>query len=296
MKKQEITAGLRTIGIKPGDLVMAHSSFKSLGPVDGGVDAVIDGLLDAVGPQGHILMPALTSTYTSNNGGLYFHPAKTPSRVGFLTDSFRARPGTARSEHPTHSLSCRGPRAAELMSGHHYKDGSTFHLNSPYAKMVQAGVKILFLGVIPSCNTTYHAIEDWLDWPYSSVSWARVEEDDGAKKTVKVTRAPLGPRGFYSRNDRIHPTMEAEGAITKGTIGPCAVQIMDSHKMVRICLKLELREPGLFLHPEGSPDRFSNYWRPILKDFKSAAVKQAREILARGLGGPGTTVDQLTGS
>ncbi|HTL52155.1 MAG TPA: AAC(3) family N-acetyltransferase [Planctomycetota bacterium] len=296
LHKQEITAGIRALGIKPGDTLMAHSSLKSFGEVDGGVDAVIDGILDAVGPNGHVLMPALSATYTSNQGGLYFHRAKTPSRVGYLTEAFRARPGTARSEHPTHSLSCRGPRAAELTSQHHWKDGSTFHLDSPYAKMVQAGAKIAFFGVIPSCNTTYHAIEDWLEWPYSSVSWARLEEDDGTKKTVKVTRAPLGPRGFYSRNDRIHPRMEAEGAITKGVIGPCAAQVLDAQMMVRLCLKWELAEPGLFLHAEGTPDRFSNYWRPILKGMKSATLEKARLILARGLGGKGTTVDKLTGS
>lgn len=296
LTQQAITAGFQALGIRAGDLVMAHSSLKSFGPVDGGADAVIDGLMGAVGANGHVIMPALSSTYTGNPGDLWFNAKTTPSRVGYLTEAFRARPGTVRSEHPTHSLSCRGPRAAELMAHHHYKDGSTFHLQSPYATMVKAGVKIVFMGVIPTCNTTYHAIEDWLAWPYTSLSWARVEESDGTRQLVEVTRAPLGPRGFYSRNDRIHPTMEAAGALTKGSIGPCAIQILESHTMVRVCLREELREPGLFLHQEQHGDRFSHYWRPILKDYQTAARDRVREVLALGLGGIGTTIDALTGS
>ncbi|MGH7143023.1 MAG: aminoglycoside N(3)-acetyltransferase [Planctomycetota bacterium] len=295
LNQLSIADGFRALGLRAGDTVIAHSSLKSFGPVDGEADAVIDGLLDALGPDGHVAMPALSWTYSDNPGDLWFDPPTTPSRVGFLTETFRARPGTVRSEHPTHSLSCRGPRAAELMAGHRAEDGSTFHLDSPYAKLVKAGAKIIFLGVLPSCNTTYHAIEDWLDWPYSSLAWARVQTPTG-RRLVKVTKAPLGPRGFYSRNDRLHPTMETEGAVSRGQIGPCAIQVIDSQRMVRVCLKLELREPGLFLHPEASGDRFSNYWRPILKGNRSAALERARDVLARGLGGPGIAIDDLTGN
>ena len=43
----DVTAGARAVGIVPGDTVMFHSSLSSMGAVEGGADAVIDGLLDA---------------------------------------------------------------------------------------------------------------------------------------------------------------------------------------------------------------------------------------------------------
>ena len=36
MTRQEIVQGLRTLGLKQGDIVLLHSSLYSLGHVDGG--------------------------------------------------------------------------------------------------------------------------------------------------------------------------------------------------------------------------------------------------------------------
>lgn len=49
---------LVTLGIEKGDLLFIHSSFKSLGEVDGGAEAVVGALQDVVGDSGLILMPS----------------------------------------------------------------------------------------------------------------------------------------------------------------------------------------------------------------------------------------------
>lgn len=49
---------LRALGIQPGSMLEVHSSYKSLGPVQGGAGAVLDALTQAVGPQGAIVMPS----------------------------------------------------------------------------------------------------------------------------------------------------------------------------------------------------------------------------------------------
>src|SRR5437764_575975 len=101
----EIKAALRQAGVQRGDTLMCHSSMKSFGHVDGGPDAVIDALLDMVGPDGHVLMPTLTSTYAGTGGELSvyaFNPKTTPSRVGKLTDTFWRRSNAVRSQHATH--------------------------------------------------------------------------------------------------------------------------------------------------------------------------------------------------
>jgi aminoglycoside 3-N-acetyltransferase len=45
MNKQDITSGLRKLGLTAGDKVLLHSSLSSLGEVEGGPDAVIDAFL-----------------------------------------------------------------------------------------------------------------------------------------------------------------------------------------------------------------------------------------------------------
>lgn len=48
---------LRHLGVKPGDILLAHSSLSSLGWVNGGAVAAVQGLLDALGPDGTLVVP-----------------------------------------------------------------------------------------------------------------------------------------------------------------------------------------------------------------------------------------------
>ncbi len=53
-----ILSGLKNAGLKHGTLAEVHSSLSSFGHVEGGADTVICALMDAVGPEGGIVMPA----------------------------------------------------------------------------------------------------------------------------------------------------------------------------------------------------------------------------------------------
>ena len=59
-----LAAQLRDLGVKSGDVVLLHSSMKSLGFVVGGSQAVVQALLDVVGSDGTVVVP----THTSDNG------------------------------------------------------------------------------------------------------------------------------------------------------------------------------------------------------------------------------------
>ena len=58
--QDDIERGLREIGLREGDLIVVHSSLSSFGYVVGGPDTVIDALLESVGPNGTVIMPAHT--------------------------------------------------------------------------------------------------------------------------------------------------------------------------------------------------------------------------------------------
>ena len=50
--RNRIRDDLWRLGVVPGGVLMMHSSFKSLGPVPGGIQTLIEGLLEALGPGG----------------------------------------------------------------------------------------------------------------------------------------------------------------------------------------------------------------------------------------------------
>jgi len=244
--KEDIVTALRAAGIQLGDIILVHSSMKSFGFVEGGPEAVVDALLESVGKDGTVIVPTLSATYTKGSAsGFAFNSKTTPSRVGLITETFRKRPNTVRSNHPTHSLAAIGPKARELMEGHW--PGSTFGIDGPYGKCVKAGAKIVFLGAPMTSNTTLHAVEEWLGLPYMQESEAVIEKPDGTPEKVKVTQAPLDHRDFYSKVGRIHKILEDAGAVTTVKINDTFIRVLPAKKVVRVMAEAELEHPGVLL-------------------------------------------------
>src|SRR5258705_9644856 len=88
---------LRALGIRPGSVLLAHGSMKSLGWVCGGTVAVVQALLDVLGEHGTLVVPTHTPDNSDPAGWLHppvpeswwpiireqtpgFDPALTPSR------------------------------------------------------------------------------------------------------------------------------------------------------------------------------------------------------------------------
>ena len=88
---------LRELGVEPGDVLVVHSSFRAVGPVEGGPTALILALMDAVGPEGTLVMPSMT-----DRDDEVFDPKRTPCRhLGIVPDTFWRMPGVLRSDSPT---------------------------------------------------------------------------------------------------------------------------------------------------------------------------------------------------
>ena len=164
VSKSDFRNALLQLGIEPGDLVLIHSSFKSLGPVEGGAESIIAGALEAIGPEGTLVLPTFCQ---QNFSQVYetWHPAK-PSDTGWLTNYFRKREGSFRSDQATHSVAASGKDAAWLTEthGHTHKRfgnfGDTpFSADSPWEKMYEKNAKIVLLGVSPLYITFRHYAE-----------------------------------------------------------------------------------------------------------------------------------------
>ncbi len=244
--RERIADGLRRLGLGAGDVVFFHSSLKSLGRVDGGAEAVVDAFLDVVGADGLLIAPTLSWCFASYGPRRApFDADETPSRVGAISEALRRRPNAYRSAHPTHSIAGIGRRAHELVAGH--DNTSTFGKEGPYRRYVDWGAKILFLGVTNTCNTTLHAIEDWLDMPYLEDERAIVKGSDGGTRVIAVTKSPSGHRDFYQEGSKVELLLRSQDLMRAGKVGAADSFWMPSQEMVATVVKGIQQEPTLLL-------------------------------------------------
>ena len=66
--KSDIADAFRNIGLQRGDSAMVHTSLGKMGYVCGGAQVVIEALIEAVGDEGTIMMPAQSWKMESESG------------------------------------------------------------------------------------------------------------------------------------------------------------------------------------------------------------------------------------
>lgn len=152
VKQDDIRKAVEESGIKEGDMVLVHSSYKSLGFVDGGAESVIAGILDVIGKEGTLVFPTFCQKDFEDSYKTW-HLDKA-SDVGYLTNYFRKRKGSTRSDQATHSVAACGKKGKWLTQTHGHTQkrfsefGDTaFAPDSPWEKMYQSNAKVMLLGV-----------------------------------------------------------------------------------------------------------------------------------------------------
>jgi len=187
-----LAAGLARLGIAQGETLFIHSSLKSLGYVEGGAQAVIRALQDAVGPQGTLLLPTYylpggTVRATCAMPDYVFDPRRHGTHMGRLPEAFLASAGVRRSIHPTHSVSAWGRHAAGLTEAHH-RAPSIFGMDSPWQRFIGCDhAKVLGLGISMGPVTFYHALEDAMGDAFPVPVW-----EDDTKLLAWTTPASAG--------------------------------------------------------------------------------------------------------
>jgi len=269
----DVAAGVRAIGVQPGDIVMFHSSLKSMGHVVGGPNAVIDGFLQAVGPEGTVAVPTLWWNGTQDLAD--WDCDNSPSYPGLITETFRQRPDSIRSNNPTHSVSAIGRRARELTAQHGergrrpcmYGDAA-FAEASPWERLYRWNAHYCFLGVDFTVNTMGHYCQCvLLQWALerappdrrddlearisrwdTTLRWYR-ERQSGSESAVEL----VWP-GFDFREMGEH--LAGLGLVRFGTIGAATIRGIRTRDMVETIVATLKAEPERWL-AEG----FLPWWR-----------------------------------
>ncbi len=132
-QKNEFIQSFRNAGVKPGDILVVQSAFKSLAAMGWSTSDVIEALRDVVGrEQGTLVMPAYNfESWTESH---YFDSKETASKVGALTEAFRTTTGVLRTRHPIHSLGAIGKDARALAE---IDCEDSFEKNSPFGFLLE---------------------------------------------------------------------------------------------------------------------------------------------------------------
>ncbi len=220
-----IAGDLAAAGIRRGGVLLVHASLRSLGPVPGGAETVVQGLLAALGPDGTLLMPALSYAHVTPQHPV-FDARFTPSNVGALPEYFRTRPGTRRSLHPTHSVCAVGRLAGEILA-RHGEDRTPCGPCSPFHLLPKYEGQILMLGCGLRPNTSLHAIEELSEPPYLFGGTVTYRLIGWAGEATEATYRVHGFRDWAQRYDRVAALL-AEPALRRGHVLQAPVYVIEA--------------------------------------------------------------------
>jgi aminoglycoside 3-N-acetyltransferase len=234
-----LTADLQSLGVRHGGVLVVHTSFRAVRPVEGGPDALIDGLLAALGPEGTLVMPSWTGDDDSP-----FDADRTPASpdLGATPELFRKRPGVRRSTH-AFAFAALGGRAGEIV-----RDPlpvPPHRLESPIGRVYENDGQILLLGVGHDSNTTIHLAEAFARVPY------------GVPKHITVLRDGSPERIDYLENDHCcqrfalaDEWLRARGLQREGRVGNAHARLVNSRDVIAVVRERLERDPLIFLHEE----------------------------------------------
>lgn len=241
--REMILKGLRDLGIKEGESVGVHSSLSRFGWVEGGADAVIDALLEAVGPEGNIVMPAYSTNreevpLTDEDRAYHvswkyrilpFDPAREGTWTGKITDVFWRRPGARRGSNPVHSLAAMGPRAEELCRG--------------WDRLLAADGRILMLGVGLERCSSMHLAELYAELPERILARNRMPQALIERYRGQTMDIGVGP---YPNFKLMEEPCRQHGILREGYIGQAPVMTARLKALIDLYAQYLREDPDRF--------------------------------------------------
>jgi aminoglycoside 3-N-acetyltransferase len=206
VSRGRLAEDLRRLGVRPGGVLMVHTRMSALGWVIGGSGAVVQALLDALGPEGTLVAYASWAEHVYHaedwppeHRAAYladppcFDPAtgEVDPDYGRIPERVRTWPGAVRSAHPEASVVAVGARATWLCAEHPDDDG--YGPRSPFARVVEAGGQVLMLGAPLDTVTLLHHAEAIADVPDKRrvTFTVRVAGEDRTYTDIDTSRGAL---------------------------------------------------------------------------------------------------------
>ncbi|MCW5976435.1 MAG: aminoglycoside 3-N-acetyltransferase [Bryobacteraceae bacterium] len=243
--RNSLRGDLERLGLRRGDLLMIHAGVRSAGRIVGGVNVLIQAILDAIGDEGTL------TAYVDFEP--FFDESDDPSAIpvfdkriaraardhGVLHEALRAWPAAIRSGHPDAGVVAVGRLAAWITADHPLQYG--YGDGSPFEKIVEANGRVLMIGAPLDTITLLHYAEHKANIPDKRIrryrrlmprengpAWIDIEEFD--------TAAPVSDRLPEGCFERIATDYLAAGMGQQGRVGAAAGFLFDGPGLVRFAV------------------------------------------------------------
>ncbi|WP_379132219.1 AAC(3) family N-acetyltransferase [Paenibacillus sp. sgz500958] len=242
--KESLIKHLQELGINPKGTVLVHSSYKSIGEVEGGPDTVLDAFSEYM-KDGLLIFPTHTWSYI-NADNPRFSVVESPSCVGHLTELFRHRTGVIRSWHPTHSVAALGRDAMGFTAGDERWDTPCAR-GSVWGKLLDRKAEIILLGVDLRRNTFIHGIEEWVDIPGRMTDeHERLYTITPGGEEIEVPSRRHCGLSWSQHFWKVEHVLEQGGALRRGRFGDAQVMVCTAVETTDILTRMLLDHPHLF--------------------------------------------------
>ena len=237
-----LVAQLRALGVEEGGVLLVHTSYRAVRPVEGGPEGLIAALREAIGAGGTLVMPSW-----GGDDEVPFDPFATPAAadLGVVAEVFRQLPGVARSEH-AFAFAAEGPAASRITADP--MPPMPHAPASPVGRVHEMDGQILLLGVGHDADTTLHLAEIVGGAPYRVTKHCTVLDEDGQLVRVDYRENDHCCRRFALADD----WLRERGLQREGPAGNGQARLVRARDVVATAVEQIGRDPLVFLHPMGS--------------------------------------------
>ena len=240
--KHHLTDQLLTLGVRPAAVLLVHTSFRAVRPVEGGPEGLIAALREALGPARNARHARM-----SDDDDHPFDPKTTPCLgMGIVADTFWRLPGVLRSDSP-HSFAAAGPHAARITAPHPID--VPHGLDSPVGRVWELDGQVLLLGVGHDANTTIHLAENLAGVRYRRQKYAITLENG---RPTRVNYAEIDH--CTERFALVDGWLDEKAQQRTGTIGHATARLARSRDIVDAALE-RLRQDETALPPPAGRGR-----------------------------------------
>jgi aminoglycoside N3'-acetyltransferase len=266
MQRRDVVQQLLGLGVTPGGVLVVHTAFSKVAPLEGGPRGLIDALRDALGPAGTLVMPSM-----SDDDDHPFEATATPCvGMGIVADTFWRLPGVRRSDSP-HAFAAVGPKTVEITAPHpidvpHGPD-------SPIGRVHALDGQVLLVGVGHDSNTTIHLAENMAGVRYRQSKYAMVLQDG------QPTRLEYSEVDHCCANFSLMDAwLDADGLQRRGVVGHADARLARSRDIVSAALARLREHETVFLDPAGAGCRECDEARASLGAWSNRFDPRARGI------------------
>ncbi len=242
---------LLDLGVQPGGVLLVHTSFSKVKPVEGGPVGLILAYHSASEPGGTLVMPSMS--YDDDH--VYDKTKSHCAEMGIVADTFWRLPGVLRSDN-NHAFAAVGPLAEKILASHPID--IPHGLDSPVGRVYELDGQVLLLGVDHTSNTTIHLCEN--------MAGVRYRRD----KHLTVLKDGIPVRFEYHEIDHccqnfslVDGWLDEHGLQRRGKVGHAGARLVRSRDIVEVVIKRLKENKTTFLHPMGVDEECDDAWRSL---------------------------------